>query len=78
MSAQKRYSSLVSLLKAPFYLGFLLLLYIVGRSGFDIVNNFALSLGFSAAAVRASGYALYALYFFICAVVLAKLFCRDD
>lgn len=78
MSAQKRYSSLVSLLKAPFYVSFLLLLYIVGRSGFDIVNNFALSLGFSAAAVRLSGYALYALFFFICAVVLVKLFSRDD
>ena len=78
MSAQKRYSSQVSLIKAPFYLGFLLLLYIFGRSGIDIVNTYALSLGFPAAAVRASCYALYALYFFICAVVLAKLFCRDD
>lgn len=74
----ERSSLLVSLLKAPFYAGFLFLLYMVGRSGFAQINNFALSLGFSATAVRVSGYALYGLFFFICAVVLVKLFSRDD
>ena len=78
MSSQKRFSLLITLLKAPFYLGFLFLLYFLGRSGFAQINNFALSLGFSATAVRVSGYALYGLFFFICAIVLVKLFSRND
>ena len=78
MSSQKRFSLLITLLKAPFYFGFLFLLYFLGRSGFAQINNFALSLGFPAVAVKASGYVLYALFFFICAIVLINLFSRDD
>ena len=78
MSIQKRAPLLISLLKAPFYLGFLFLLYFIGRSGFAQINNFALSLGFPAVAVKASGYMLYALFFFICAIVLINLFSRND
>lgn len=78
MSIEKRPSLLVSLLRAPFYLGFLFLLYILGRSCFAQINNFALSLGFPAVAVKASGYVLYALFFFICAIVLINLFSRND
>lgn len=74
----ERSSLLVSFFKAPFYAGFLFLLYIVGRSGFELINNFALSLGFSAAVIRVSGYVLYGLFFFICTIVLVKLFSRDD
>jgi hypothetical protein len=78
MSSNKRSPLLVPLLKAPFYLGFLLLVYFLGRSGFSQINNFALSLGIPAVAVKASGYVLYALFFFICAIVLINLFSRDD
>ena len=78
MSPEKRSSLLITLLKAPFYLGFLFLLYFLGQSGFAQINNFALSLGFPAAAVKVSGYVLYALFFFICAIVLVKLFSRND
>jgi hypothetical protein len=78
MSTEKHPSLLVSLLKAPFYLGFLFLLYILGRSCFAQINNFALSLGFPAVAVKASGYVLYGLFFFICAIVLTNLFPRND
>lgn len=78
MSIQKRAPLLISLLKAPFYLGFLFLLYFLGRSGFAQINNFALSLGFPAGAVKASGYMLYALFFLICAIVLVNLFSRND
>ena len=78
MSIQKRAPLLISLLKAPFYLGFLFLLYFLGCSGFAQINNFALALGFPAVAVKASGYMLYALFFFICAIVLINLFSRND
>jgi len=78
MATKKPSPLLISLLKAPFYLGFLFLLYILGRSGFAQINNFALSLGFPAVAVKLSGYLLYALFFFICAIVLVNLFSRDD
>jgi hypothetical protein len=78
MSPQKRSPLLITLLKAPFYLGFLFLLYYLGRSGFALINNFSLSLGFPAVAVKVSGYVLYALFFFICAIVLVKLFTRND
>ncbi len=78
MSPPKRAPLLITLLKAPFYLGFLALLFFLGRSGFAQINNFALSLGFPAVAVKASGYVLYALFFFICAIVLVNLFSRND
>ena len=78
MSPEKRSSLLITLLKAPFYVGFLFLLYFLGQSGFAQINNFALSLGFPAVAVKVSGYVLYALFFFICAIVLIKLFSRND
>ena len=78
MSSQKRSPLLISLLKAPFYFGFLYLLHFVGQSGFAQINNFALSMGFPAIAVKVSGYVLYALFFFICAIVLVNLFSRND
>jgi predicted transporter len=78
MSTEKRPSLLVSLLKAPFYLGFLFVLYILGRSCFAQINNFALSLGFPAVAVKASAYVFSGLFFFICAIVLINLFSRND
>ena len=78
MSLQKRAPLLITLVKAPFYLGFLVLLYFLGRSGFAQINNFALSLGFPAIAVTASSYVLYALFFFICAIVLINLFSGND
>ena len=78
MSIPKRSPLLISLLKAPFYLGFLYLLHFLGKSGFAQINNFALSLGFPAVAIRVSGYVLYALFFFICAIVLINLFSRND
>ena len=78
MSPEKRSSLLITLLKIPFYVGFLFLLYFLGQSGFTQINNFALSLGFPAVAVKVSGYVLYALFFFICAIVLVKLFTRHD
>ena len=78
MSPQKRAPLLITLVKAPFYLGFLVLLYFLGRSGFAQINNFALALGFPAFAVKASGYVLGALFFFICAIVLVNLFSRND
>lgn len=78
MSTRQRSSLLASVFKAPFYAGFLLLLYLLGRSCFAQINGFALSLGFSAGFVKVSGYLLYALFFFVCAIVLLKLFFRDD
>ena len=78
MSTRQRSSLLASVFKAPFYAGFLLLLYILGRSCFAQINGFALSLGFSAGFIKVSGYLLYALFFLACAIVLQKLFFRDD
>ena len=78
MSTRQRSSLLASVLKAPFYAGFLFLLYILGRSCFAHITGFGLSLGFSATALKVSGYFLCALFFFVCVLVLAKLFFGDD
>lgn len=78
MSTRQRSSLLASVIKVPFYAGFLFLLYILGRSCFARINGFGLSLGFSATAIKVSGYLLSALFLFICVLVLIKLFFRDD
>ena len=78
MSTRQRSSLLASIIKAPFYAGFLYLLYLLGQSLFARINGFALSLGFSAGFINVSGYLLLALYLFISVLVLIKLFVRDD
>ena len=78
MSTRQRAALLASVFRAPFYAGFLFLLYLLGRSCFARIEGFTLSLGFSTGSIRVSGYLLYALFLFVCAIVLAKLFFRDD
>lgn len=78
MSTRQRSSLLASIIKAPFYAGFLYLLYLLGRSCFARIDGFGLALGFSAGFLKVSGYLLLALYLFICALVLIKLVFRDD
>jgi len=77
--AQKQRPSLLSLIvKAPFFIGFLALLYLLGNSLLSRIEGFGMALGFSADLLRFSSYALLALFIFLSILVLIRWLSRDD
>ena len=66
------------IVKAPFFAGFLVLLYFLGSSLLNRIEGFGLALGFSAATLRFSSYALLALFVYLSILVLIRWLSRDD
>lgn len=78
MKTKQRPSLLILILKAPFFVGFLVILYFLGRSCIKQINGFGLALGFPAAAIRLSTYSLGFLFIFITILVLIRYLSGDD
>lgn len=78
MNPKKRPSLLSYLIRAPFYVGFLVVLYFLGASCFGRLDGFALSLGLPAAAVKISAYFLIGLFAAACVLMLVHYFSRHD
>ncbi|MEJ2056511.1 MAG: hypothetical protein P8X39_01570 [Desulfofustis sp.] len=76
---RKQRPSLPSLIvRAPFFAGFLVLLFFIGSSLFSRIQGFAAALDFSAMALRFSTYALLALFVVLCILVLVGYLSGND
>lgn len=78
MTTRQRPSLLSLVFKAPFFIGFIALLYVLGRSLLNRIEGFALALGFSAGLIQLSTYALLFLFAFITTLVLIRYLSRHD
>ena len=78
MTTRHRPSLLILTFKAPFFIGFLALLYMLGRSLLARIEGFALALGFSAGLLRLSTYVLLFLFALISTLVLIRCLSRHD
>ncbi len=78
MTHKQRPSPLSLIVKAPFFAGFLVFLFILGSSLLSLIEGFGTPLGFSAATRRVSTYALLALFVFLSVLVLTRYLSRND
>jgi hypothetical protein len=78
MTTRQRPSLLTLAFKAPFFIGFLALLYVLGLSLLERIEGFALALGFSAGLLKVSTYALLFLFALITTLVLIRYLSRHD
>lgn len=78
MNRKQRPSLLSLIVKAPFFAAFLVLLYVLGSSLLSRIEGFGPALGFSAATLRFSSFALLALFICLSILVLIHWLRGDD
>ena len=78
MNPSKRPSLLRYLIRAPFYLAFLALLYFLGKSLLGRIDGFALALELPGASVKIAAYFLITLFVALCILFLVHYFSRHD
>jgi hypothetical protein len=66
------------LVRAVFCVAFLLLIYLIGTRMLGLVDNFSLSLGFSALSMRLAAGVCGVLFLALCLLVLMHFFAEDD